>query len=594
MELRFYKQKPWVWFSPWMIIGSVCILAAILIFLASKNIHREKVFMERALLSEANILVDSLEASSRTGMMGMGWGQRQVQVLMEETAQQPDVLYVAIVNSAGQVIADSRADRVGSILPFVAPQPGQILQRYIRGREKSFEVIRAYSPWYRQKKRGQGNMSCRLAPGAPVNDNMFAIVGLDPSPFEAALRQDMQQTYVLFLVMFLAGAAGIISLVWMQNYRSARGSLHEMERFTSTLAGQLPVGLLVTDKAGDIQRVNQAAQQILHSSAITGRIDQFPCFLRMAKRLESEGAILEEEVEYSANDSRSTPLLVNAAIIRDEERQTSGHVFLFSDLTRLKQLEDQLRRSERLAALGQLAAGVAHEIRNPLSSIKGFAIILATRCKEDERSSGLAAVMEKEVDRLDRVITDLLEFSRPTELNKETFSCRELIRHSLQLVEKQAGDQGVSIQWQIDPEDLQVELDADRFAQVLLNLYLNALQAMETGGALKINSFMRSNEVIFQISDSGTGIAAEHLPHLFDPYFTTKPRGVGLGLANVHKLVEAHRGTIEVESLAGQGTTFTVRLPLSEDPSSRTLSRFEQKGVNQHDGKETAAGAGRG
>jgi two-component system sensor histidine kinase HydH len=259
---------------------------------------------------------------------------------------------------------------------------------------------------------------------------------------------------------------------------------------------------------------------------------------------------------------------VNAALIRDGERKAAGYAYLFADVTNIKQLEEQLRRSERLASMGSLAAGVAHELRNPLSSIKGFATILAGRAKDDERSQKLAGVMVQEVDRLNRVVSELLDFARPTELHRQPHGCRELIEKSLRLIEGDAAHMGVKIETRIDPENLRVEVDPDRFSQVLLNLYLNGLQAMEGGGTLRVLALREENRTLFCVTDSGKGICQEDLPHIFDPYFTTKPSGVGLGLANVHKFVEAHGGKIEVDSAPGKGARFTVRLHSLEEQSS--------------------------
>jgi len=567
MPTQTEKPTRWVWFSPWMIIGSVCILAGILLVLAAKNINREKQFMMRSLLTEANMLISSLEASSRTGMMGMGWGQRQLQLLLEQTAQQPDILYVRIVTSQGEVLVDSQNERPGSTLSFVPPQPGQIIQRFVDDGARSFEVIRSFQPWQRLKGRHSRNMPCPIGSQRTDNDDLFIMVGLDPTPFEQARQQDLQQSILLFGIIFLVGAAGIISLVWAQHYRLARSSLSDMRAFTSTLVGQMPVGLIVIDQNENIQTTNEAAKKILKAAHLGGKISKFPSFDAIAKQLKHEETVLEQELHCRTEQGESVPLLLNASIIRDGEQRTAGYVFLFTDITQIKQLEEQLRRSERLAALGRLAAGVAHEIRNPLSSIKGFAAILAGKFEGDDSRRKIAEVMGQEVERLNRVVTELLDFARPTELNKEVHFCRDLIQRTLRLVEKDALQQKVVIEARVDPQALQVEVDQDRFSQLLLNLYLNALQAMEDGGTLTIEAFRQSDQVVFQVTDSGNGISSEHLPHIFDPYFTTKPHGVGLGLANVHKLVEAHGGDIEAVSSSGKGTTIIIKLPSMDNPS---------------------------
>ncbi len=396
--------------------------------------------------------------------------------------------------------------------------------------------------------------------------DLFIIVGLDPAPFEDASRQDLHQTILLFVIMFLVGAAGFVSLVWAQNYRSAKYSLGQMKAFTSTIINQMPVGLIMTDPEGRIERTNEAARIILHCYGETyERIDDLPCFLPIARALKEDGAVAEQQILCRVSDAATVPLLVNAALIKTGERQPAGHLFLFSDLTRIKQLEEQVRRGERLAGLGKLAAGVAHEIRNPLSSIKGFATILAGRVREDHRSRELAEVMVQEVERLNRVVTELLDYAKPTEISRQSLSCRELIDTSIRLVERDALQKRVRIHALVEPENLALEVDPDRFAQILLNLYLNAIQAMNEGGTLSVEAVCEEGFVILKIADTGSGISPEDLPHIFDPYFTTKPKGVGLGLANVHKLVEAHGGRIEARSMPGNGTVFTIRIPAREE-----------------------------
>ncbi|GKT09756.1 ATP-binding protein [Desulforhabdus sp. TSK] len=559
---KLAKRK---WMSPWMIIGSVCILAIILMVLAVKNVHREREFMTQALLSQANVLMRSIEAGSRTGMMEMGWGHRQHQLLLEEMAQQADVLYVALVNPMGQVVAHSDRSQVGQILPFTFPESGETAHRFVEKEARSFEVIRLYQPWMRQKGRGFGRGDLCPMPMSfqpPPTGDLFIVVGLDPTPFEHAIDQDIRQTMVLLSTMLLVGAGGFVSLIWAQNYHSARSSLQTMQAFTSTLVAQMPVGMIATDPQGQIQQSNESARMILkRPDGLRGHIEDIPCLLPILTQLQRNERLAGRELLCLLPGGESVPLLVNAAGIRDGENGIVGCVLLFTDVTEIRQLEERLRRSERLASIGRLAAGIAHEIRNPLSSIKGFAGILANRAKTDDRSRQIAQVMEGEVERLDRVVSELLDYARPTELHKRSSSCEELIKRSLQLIDKDAQQRGVAVTFRVKPHELSFDVDPDRFTQVLLNLYLNALQAMDEGGSLVVEALGDGDSVMLSVSDSGAGISPEHLPHVFDPYFTTKPQGVGLGLANVYKYVEAHGGEIKIDSEAGRGTEIIMRIP---------------------------------
>ncbi|MDR3566971.1 MAG: ATP-binding protein [Syntrophobacteraceae bacterium] len=557
------------WLSPWLLIGSVCLLASILFFLAVKNVNREREFTKRALLSQADVLMRSVEAGTRTGM-GMGWGRRQYQTLLEETAHQSGVLFLALATPAGRVVAHSDPRKIGETLKLTTPKPGATSHAFFGGAERRFEVMRSFRPL---RGRGRGRCSndhCGLG-GPGLQKELFIVVGLDPAPLEAASRQDVHQTVILFGTMLLVGAAGFISLFWAHNFRQARARLQGMRAFTSTVLNQMPVGMLMTDLGGRIERSNEAACSILKSQDDPQgcHIGDFSGFLTIAKRLKREETVIEEAIECRLSDSASVPLLVNAALIRDSNGLPGGHVYLFSDMSGVRRLEEQLRRSERLAGLGKLAAGVAHEIRNPLSSIKGFATILAGRTRGDQKSREIADTMVQEVERLNRAVTELLNFAKPADINLRRLSCKELIADSLRLIEGDCLQQGVRIESEVLPEDLPIEGDPDLLAQVLLNLYLNGIHAMPEGGTLSLRAFRAPEGVAIVVKDSGTGIRAEHLPHIFDPYFTTKPRGVGLGLANVYKFVSAHGGQIEVQSAPGKGSTFMIRFYTAPDACSK-------------------------
>ncbi|HBT5957652.1 TPA: two-component system sensor histidine kinase ZraS, partial [Klebsiella pneumoniae] len=228
-----------------------------------------------------------------------------------------------------------------------------------------------------------------------------------------------------------------------------------------------------------------------------------------------------------------------------------------------KQLLEAMARKEKLVALGHLAAGVAHEIRNPLSSIKGLAKYFAERTSPGGESHQLAQVMAKEADRLNRVVSELLELVRPAHLNYQTVDINALIRHSLQLVSQDAQSRGIALQFTPRPELTTISADPDRLNQVLLNLYLNAMQAIGRDGIIRVSASEADRQrVKIVVTDSGKGMSDEELQAIFTPYFTTKADGTGLGLAVVQNIIEQHGGTIRAESQPGAGAIFTLWLPV--------------------------------
>jgi two-component system sensor histidine kinase HydH len=175
----------------------------------------------------------------------------------------------------------------------------------------------------------------------------------------------------------------------------------------------------------------------------------------------------------------------------------------------------------------------------------------------------MAGVMIEEVDRMGRVISELLDFARPPKLNLKSSNVNDLLMHSARLVQQEAAAKNVQLQLDLSSSSIEADVDPDQLTQCFLNLYLNALQAMGNGGHLTITSTIKNRDIVaIDIEDNGPGISTDDLNKIFDPYYTTKATGTGLGLAIVHKIIEAHRGLIKVHSDTGQGTVFSITIPL--------------------------------
>jgi two-component system sensor histidine kinase HydH len=233
------------------------------------------------------------------------------------------------------------------------------------------------------------------------------------------------------------------------------------------------------------------------------------------------------------------------------------------------EIEEQLRRADRLSALGELSAGMAHEIRNPLGSIRGTAEILQDGIEPADPRYEFTRILIKEVDRLNRVVQDFLDFARPAENGRTGVDVGGLLREILALIRLQAQKNGVEIR--LGVENIPpVRGNPEQIKQAFLNLVLNALQAMPEGGILSLTAEVGKDGLRLCFTDTGSGIPRENLERVFNPFFTTRPNGTGLGLAITHRIIQAHGGCIEVESREGKGTTFTVFLPASktEDPPS--------------------------
>jgi signal transduction histidine kinase len=227
------------------------------------------------------------------------------------------------------------------------------------------------------------------------------------------------------------------------------------------------------------------------------------------------------------------------------------------------EIEEQLRRADRLSALGELSAGMAHEIRNPLGSIRAAAEILQDGIDPADKRHEFARILVREVDRLNRVVEDFLRFARPAPVERGRLDLNEALSAVLQLTRQPALKN--SVRTELRPGRVPpLAGDREQLKQAFLNLVLNALQAMPQGGVLTVSSEAEGGEARIRFADTGQGIAPENLEKIFNPFFTTRDEGTGLGLAITHRIVQGHGGRIEVESRVGEGTTFTVILPLAE------------------------------
>jgi two-component system sensor histidine kinase PilS (NtrC family) len=263
------------------------------------------------------------------------------------------------------------------------------------------------------------------------------------------------------------------------------------------------------------------------------------------------------------------------------EGDDMASIVIFQDLTQIKALEEQLKRDERLKALGEISASLAHEVRNPLASMSGSIQLLRGELKLKGDKLKLMEIVLRETERLNSLITDFLLFARPAREKMESFNIGEVIRETMKVFGNSPEAKGLEIESSLEG-DMSIEGNKRQMSQVFWNLFLNAATAMPEGGLLRVTTGLNTRvsergmsaaeqasdklKTLAEISiiDTGNGIAPEALGRIFDPFYSTRETGTGLGLALAHRIVESHGGTIEVESALGKGSVFKVLLPLSE------------------------------
>ena len=587
---------------PWGLIGAALILLPILAFVTYEDINRQNAASRRQLLEKGAALIRSFEAGTRAGMMMRQWEQRHLQRLLMETARQPDIAYLMVTDIEGRILAHSSPDLIdgshGATLDLrrVADTPGEIYR--ILGKQadrpRVFEVYRKFNPsrGYRGMRGGHhGRMHSFRAGdgdgpmgrqrrfgshwgdfGKNTSENLIIFVGLDMTEVEKALAADTRHRLFMAAILLLVGFAGVTLLFMTHTYRVTRASLKRIESFSYSLVDNLPVGLISIGADNRIASVNPEASRILKLSPerTIGMATDEALPGRIAETLAALGATasgIEKELTCSLESDDAIAVGLNASAWHDREGVFMGTILLIRDLSEIRALRREIARSQRLASLGSLAAGVAHEIRNPLSSIKGFATYFKERSGDNQEVKETAAIMISEVERLNRVVGQLLELARPVQLAPRPVRLDTLIPDSLAMIKARAAAQGIQIAVDVPDAGLAIVADPDRISQVLLNLYLNALDAMEeTRGTLTVSAreSLREPGVLVAVMDTGTGIEKADRPYVFDPYFTGKPTGTGLGLAIVHNIMEAHAGSVTVESEPGVATTFTLFFPESK------------------------------
>jgi two-component system, NtrC family, sensor histidine kinase PilS len=348
-----------------------------------------------------------------------------------------------------------------------------------------------------------------------------------------------------------------------QRYAGDLASLHE-----NTIRC-LSSGLVTVTPQGLITSINDAASEILglrEASAVGLPLSsRIPGLAAVLAEIGPIGSVRRHEIDAVLPDGARRRLGISATPLSDHGGRVIGRVIHFQDLTELRRMQIQVERAERLASIGRFAAGIAHEIRNPLASISGSVEVLRGGASPDPETRQLVDIVLREVDRLNALITDLLEYARPPAEERQSIDLSEAASEIATAFELEKRPNRVKLVVEA-PDRVCIEAGAGQVRQILWNLLRNASDAMPTGGVIRLEVARAAKagaapEAVLSITDEGVGIRKEDVERIFEPFFSTKARGTGLGLSIVARIVEAHRGAIEIESEPGRGTTFTLRFP---------------------------------
>ena len=379
--------------------------------------------------------------------------------------------------------------------------------------------------------------------------------------------------------------AYIVYLKDVTQSRLMRKELVETNEFLKKIIDSSVDGIIATDLKGNILIFNKGAENILGYKAeevLNGKVNISQIYppgmaKEIMKKIRSpeyggKGRLNPIRVQVVNKNGEVIPISLSAAMIYDEEGNEVASVGIFSDLryildieAKLLEAQTRLLQAEKMASLGRLAAGVAHEINNPLSGILMFASMVLEELPEDDPHREDLQQIVKETLRCKEIVKSLLEFSRQSEIKIEPVDVNAIIEDELKFLEKQTIFAKVKIVKQLNPAIPKVRGNSGQLKQVFMNIMVNAADAMPDGGTLTIRTYASPDlkKVYVEFTDTGVGIPKENLNKIFDPFFTTKPvgKGTGLGLSTSYGIIKSHKGNIEVESEVGKGTTFRIELP---------------------------------
>lgn len=341
-------------------------------------------------------------------------------------------------------------------------------------------------------------------------------------------------------------------------------------------------GVIVLDRLETVTLINPAAQEITGISRRQAEGHLFReifagehILREMVDKTTATGMTISDYENIAlARGGHVTPVSATTSPLLQDDGEQIGTILVLRDLTNIRELERAVRQVDRLSTLGTLAAGLAHEVKNPLGGIKGAAQLLERELPEASELHEYTRVMIREVQRVNRIVEELLELASPRRLQPTKVNLHKILGDILILQKRGVEEKTVTFQQQFDPSIPPILGDEALLTQLFLNLIKNAVEAVGESGLVRVTSRVladysmtqkgerRARLVAVEISDDGPGIPKEEMEHLFTPFYSTKPKGTGLGLAICHKIVSEHRGMIKVDSDAGYGTTFTVMLPL--------------------------------
>lgn len=398
-----------------------------------------------------------------------------------------------------------------------------------------------------------------------------------PTDLFHALWQSQKDLIAEALLVFLVSAIGIVAVMTFLHSDTTRRTLEEVKGLARNILQSIPTGVFTVNQEGLVSAMNPAAEVVLNrtSSEILGNRyetvfpEADPIRRTLDEALRAHRHLSQKDLLYECKGLPPRTIRVSTAELTGDDKKTVGVILQVQDVTDWLGLEQRVRAAEKLAALHTLSAGVAHELRNPLSAMDLNLHLLEEELKESgalgKRGWQYLHVVNAECRRLSGILDNFMKFARPGVVGLHDINVQTLIEHIMALMQFEAEERHVQLEHTVGNDVPTVRGDETHISQVLVNIIVNAFHAMPDGGLCRISVVERTVDekpwVEIAVEDSGVGIPQEELPRLFEPFYTTKSNGTGLGLAVAYRIMQDHGGTIEVSSVPGSGTRVVTRFP---------------------------------
>jgi len=530
----------------------ILLLTLLLGSLTYKEVQREKYYLWELARSEGLNIAFSIQTLGPRFILNEN-ALKDILVLLKKEG----VSYIDICNDKGVILVSTEEERWQNVIKIHTPGKINFINTEDKKGNRILQVIKPFNfdVWR--------ILPCR---------NSYLVVGVNLEGYYNRLSQTRRRIILNYSIIMALVLLGIYVIFKLQETYIVKKTLNEMKVYTSKLLETMDNAVISVDNKGIVKTFNRKSEEIFNKKKeevlkkdcqevlnlnILGESIFKKCLLE--KKNISQEIILEEK------GLKKKILDLNSSFLTDESGEITGVVAVIRDVTEIKDLNEEVARHKRLAALGKLSAGIAHEIRNPLSSIRGLAqFVYNSFSKTDERKEDLNTIIQ-EVDRLNKLVVQVLDFAKLKKPSLTRFSLNDLIRKIAELFKLEIKDKQVKFSLELSPDISQIQADEDQVKQILMNVIINAIQAIPKKGEIKIKTekalLKGESAVKLIIKDSGVGITEKDFNQIFDPFFSTKDQGSGLGLSIVYKLIEAHQGEIKVESKEGKGTKFIIFLP---------------------------------